>query len=40
MFWRKVIGRYTGGHFRELAEGTDRWAGPIWAFESVERSPQ
>jgi predicted acetyltransferase len=31
-FWRKVLARYTGGAYREVAEGTDRWKGPIWTF--------
>ena len=33
-FWRRVIGRYAEGTYREAAEGCERWDGPIWAFES------
>lgn len=33
-FWRRVLGRYTGGDYREAGEGCGRWEGPIWAFES------
>ena len=33
-FWRRVIDRYTGDDFRELPDAGERWAGPIWSFES------
>jgi predicted acetyltransferase len=33
-FWRRVVGRYTGGTHQEAAAGCERWDGPIWAFES------
>jgi predicted acetyltransferase len=33
-FWRHVIGRYTAGAHQEAADGCERWAGPIWAFDS------
>jgi len=33
-FWRRVIGRYTGGAFRELPDGCPRWDGPVGAFET------
>jgi predicted acetyltransferase len=33
-FWRRVIGRYAEGTYREAAEGCARWDGPIWTFES------
>jgi predicted acetyltransferase len=34
-FWRRVLGRYTGGRYREVAEGCGRWRGPIWAFPAT-----
>jgi predicted acetyltransferase len=33
-FWRKAIGRYTGGRFTEVAWDDARWRGPVQAFES------
>ena len=33
-FWRRVVGDYAVGTYREVAEGCERWGGPIWAFES------
>jgi len=33
-FWRRVIGRYTGGNFREVELDSPRWRGPAPAFES------
>ena len=33
-FWRKVIGRYTGGRFTEEAWDDARWRGPVQRFES------
>lgn len=35
-FWRTVIGRYTRGDFRETDVATDRWRGPVQAFEPAE----
>ncbi len=37
-FWRKVIGRYTGGRFEEMTVNNERWVGPVQRFESVIRS--
>jgi predicted acetyltransferase len=34
-FWRRVIGRYTGGRFEELTWDDDRWRGPVQRFEAV-----
>lgn len=31
-FWRKVIGRYTGGHFEESVHDGPRWRGPVQTF--------
>jgi predicted acetyltransferase len=34
-FWRRTIERYTGGQFRELPDGCERWpGGPVWAFKT------
>jgi predicted acetyltransferase len=33
-FWRRVIGRYTGGHFHEVDLENDRWRGPVQVFTS------
>jgi predicted acetyltransferase len=33
-FWRRVLGRYTGGTHQEVSEGCERWSGPIWTFEA------
>jgi len=33
-FWRRVIGRYTGGNFRAVELDGPRWHGPAQAFES------
>ena len=33
-FWRKVIGRYTGNQFAEVALNTDQWRGPVQVFHS------
>lgn len=33
-FWRRVIGRYTGGTFEELAWDDDRWRGPVQRFDA------
>ena len=32
-FWRKVIGRYTGGRFEETIHDDARWQGPVQRFE-------
>jgi predicted acetyltransferase len=36
-FWRKVIGRYTGGHYEEQMPGAETWPGPIQVFNSARR---
>jgi predicted acetyltransferase len=36
-FWRAIIGRYTGGDFREVVLDEERWRGPIQIFESQGR---
>jgi predicted acetyltransferase len=36
-FWRRVIGRYTGGRFREVELDDARWRGPVQNFESGTR---
>lgn len=33
-FWPRVIGDYTGGDFRELPGGCERWRGPIWSLRT------
>lgn len=33
-FWRKVIGRYTRGEFKEVFLEDDRWHGPLQVFRS------
>ena len=33
-FWRRVIGRYTDGDFREIVLDDDRWRGPVQLFTS------
>jgi predicted acetyltransferase len=33
-FWRRAIGRYTGGRFEELLLGDERWRGPVQRFDS------
>lgn len=33
-FWRRAIGRYTGGTFAEELIDDDRWCGPVQRFES------
>jgi predicted acetyltransferase len=34
-FWRKVIGRYTGGRFEEMIVNNDRWSGPVQVLDSA-----
>lgn len=34
-FWRRAIGRYSGGHFEEVLWDDERWRGPVQRFESV-----
>jgi predicted acetyltransferase len=33
-FWRKVIGRYTAGQYKELVLANDYWHGPVQTFTS------
>lgn len=33
-FWRKVIGRYTNGNFKEIISDNQRWKGPIQLFDN------
>ena len=33
-FWRKVISRHTGGHFREHEVRTGPWQGTVQVFEA------
>ena len=33
-FWRTVIDRYTGGHYREVNVNNERWHGPVQIFGS------
>jgi predicted acetyltransferase len=35
-FWRRVIERYSGGHFEDVAWDDERWRGPVQRFESSE----
>ena len=36
-FWRRAIGRYTGGRFEDFVVDDERWRGPVQRF--VARSP-
>lgn len=33
-FWRRVIGRYTGGSFEEEISDDERWRGPVQRFDN------
>ncbi len=33
-FWRRIIGRYTGGRFTDEVIDDERWRGPIQRFDS------
>lgn len=35
-FWRRILGRYTGGRFDEVRIDDDRWRGPVQRFDSRE----
>ena len=37
-FWRKVIARYSGGHFRETMVDDERWHGPVQYLDTSRRS--
>jgi predicted acetyltransferase len=39
-FWRKVIGRYTGGGFEEVTLDNDNWRGPVQKFESAHQKTE
>lgn len=39
-FWRRVLGRYTGGRFDEVLLDDDRWRGPVQRFDSREVAAQ
>jgi predicted acetyltransferase len=34
VFWRRVIGAYTGGKFEDLVFDDDKWKGPVQRFDS------
>jgi len=34
-FWRKVVSRYTDGHYSEIAWSDDRFHGLVFRFETV-----
>jgi predicted acetyltransferase len=34
LFWRKVIGRLTGGHYQEVDVNNERWHGPVQIFQT------
>ncbi len=34
VFWRKIVGRYTGGRFSDEVLDDERWRGPVQRFES------
>ncbi len=34
-FWRKVIGEYTNGNFRETAVHNESWRGPVQQFDNT-----
>lgn len=36
-FWRRVIGRYTGGRFEDVTWDDERWRGPVQRFEIARR---
>jgi predicted acetyltransferase len=37
-FWRRAIGRYTGGRFEEVVLDDERWRGPVQRFDSKNES--
>ena len=37
-FWRKIVGRYTGGDFEEFALDDERWRGPVQYFRAGRTS--
>jgi predicted acetyltransferase len=34
-FWRTIIDRYTGGHYREVNVNNQRWHGPVQIFTTA-----
>ena len=34
-FWKRIIGDYTAGAFKEIVEGYGEWQGPIFQFTNV-----
>ena len=38
-FWRRVIGRYTGGRFEEVVLDDERWRGPVQRLDSRAMPP-
>lgn len=34
-FWRRIIARYTGGHFEDVVWDDDHWRGPVQRFDSA-----
>jgi predicted acetyltransferase len=38
-FWRRIVGRYTGGRFEEIPWDDERWRGVVFRFDSRVRSP-
>jgi predicted acetyltransferase len=39
-FWRRVIGRYSGGRFEEVVWDDERWRGPVQRFDSTATLPE
>jgi predicted acetyltransferase len=37
LFWRKVIGEYTGGKFEEVVLDDEQWKGTAQAFENITK---
>lgn len=40
VFWRRVIGRYTGGDFVETFIDDERWRGPVQSFDARGRTAE
>jgi predicted acetyltransferase len=38
-FWRRVIGRYSGGRFEDVVWDDARWRGPVQLFDSAAALP-
>jgi predicted acetyltransferase len=39
-FWRRVIGRYSGGRFENVVWDDERWRGPVQRFDSTGALPE